>query len=251
LIAEHQKVAQELALAGEIQASFLPEALPNIAGWQLAATLQPARETSGDFYDFIRLSNGRLGIVVADVVDKGMGAALYMALCRTLIRTYAVEYDAQPDLVFEAANRRILLDTHTNLFVTVFYGILDPNTGTLTYGNAGHNPPYLLTEKHRDPVQALRSTGLPLGIFKDATWMQESVQLAPGDALVLYTDGIPEAQNRAEEFFGEKRWVEIAQGNLGRSAQDMQDALLAGVHRFMGDAPQLDDITLMVVVREY
>ena len=251
LIAEHQKVAQELALAGEIQASFLPDALPNIAGWQLAATLQPARETSGDFYDFIRLSNGRLGIVVADVVDKGMGAALYMALCRTLIRTYAVEYDAQPDLVLDAANRRILLDTHSNLFVTVFYGILDPITGTLTYGNAGHNPPYHLTDKNRDPVQALRSTGLPLGIFEDATWMQGSVQLAPGDALVLYTDGIPEAQNRAEEFFGEKRWVDIAQSNLGRSAQDMQDALLAGVHRFMGDAPQLDDITLMVVVREY
>jgi DNA-binding NarL/FixJ family response regulator len=236
LIAEHQKVAQELALAGEIQASFLPDALPNIAGWQLAATLQPARETS---------------IVVADVVDKGMGAALYMALCRTLIRTYAVEYDAQPDLVLDAANRRILLDTHSNLFVTVFYGILDPITGTLTYGNAGHNPPYHLTDKNRDPVQALRSTGLPLGIFEDATWMPESVQLAPGDALVLYTDGIPEAQNRAEEFFGEKRWVAITQGNLGRSAQDMQDALLAGVHRFMGDAPQLDDITLMVVVREY
>ena len=134
--------------------------------------------------------------------------------------------------------------------MTVFYGILDPITGTLTYGNAGHNPPYHLTDKNRDSVQALRSTGLPLGIFEDATWMPESVQLAPGDALVLYTDGIPEAQNRREEFFGEERLVEIVQGNLGYSAQDMQDALLTGVHRYMGDAPQRDDITLMVVVRE-
>jgi NarL family two-component system response regulator LiaR len=250
LIAEHQKVAQELALAGEIQASFLPEAAPSVAGWQLVSTLQPARETSGDFYDFIHLANGRLGIVLADVVDKGMGAALYMALCRTLIRTYAAEFDTQPDLVFGDVNRRILLDTHTNLFVTVFYGILDPVTGALIYCNAGHNPPYLLRNQSRVTGQALRSTGIPLGIFEDVTWTQESVQLAPGDALVLYTDGIPEAQNRREEFFGEKRLVEIAQGNLGRSAQDMQDALLAGVHRFKGDAPQHDDITLMVLVRE-
>ncbi len=250
LIAEHQKVAQELALAGEIQASFLPDTLPNVAGWQLAATLHPARETSGDFYDFVCLSNGRLGIVIADVVDKGMGAALYMALCRTLIRTYAVEYDAQPDLVFSVVNRRILLDIHTNLFVTVFYGILDPTTGTLTYCNAGHNPPYLLAAQNRDQVQALRRTGMPLGVLKDATWEQNSVQIATGDALVLYTDGIPEAQNRQEEFLGEKRLLENIQGNLGRSARDMQNALLAEVHRFMGDAPQFDDITLMVVVRE-
>jgi sigma-B regulation protein RsbU (phosphoserine phosphatase) len=250
LIAEHQKVAQELALAGEIQSSFLPNVLPNVAGWQLAAILEPARETSGDFYDFIRLSSGRLGIVVADVVDKGMGAALYMALCRTLIRTYAAEFDTQPDLVFSVVNRRILQDTHTNLFVTVFYGILDPTTGTLTYCNAGHNPPYLLSAQNRGPVQALRRTGMPLGVLEDAIWEQGSVQIASGDALVLYTDGITEAQDRQEEFFGEKRLLEIVQDSLGRSAQDMQDALLAEVHRFMGDASQFDDITLMAVVRE-
>jgi len=250
LIAEHQKVAQELTLAGEIQASFLPDALPNVAGWQLAATLEPARETSGDFYDFIHLPSGRLGIVVADVVDKGMGAALYMALCRTLIRTYAAEFDTQPDLVFSVVNRRILQDTHTSLFVTLFYGILDPATGTLTYCNAGHNPPYLLSAQNEAPVQALRRTGMPLGVLEETSWEQGSVQIASGDALVLYTDGIPEAQNRQEEFFGEERLLGIVQSSLGRSAQDMQDALLAGVHRFMGDASQFDDITLMVVVRE-
>lgn len=250
LITEHQKVAQELALAGEIQTSFLPNALPNIAGWQLSATLKPARETSGDFYDFVHLPNGQLGVVVADVVDKGMGAALYMALCRTLIRTYATEYESQPDLVFNVVNRRILLDTHTKLFATVFYGILDPTTGTLIYCNAGHNPPYLLSTQNRGSVQALRRTGIPLGVFENTTWEQGSVQIASGDALVLYTDGIPEAQNPQEEFFGEKRLLEITQNALGRSAQDMQDALLAGVHRFMNDTPQLDDITLMIMVRE-
>jgi NarL family two-component system response regulator LiaR len=250
LIAEHQTVAQELALAGEIQASFLPDALPDVAGWQLAATLEPARETSGDFYDFIPLPNGRFGLVIADVVDKGMGAALYMALCRTLIRTYAVEHDTQPELVFGAANRRILLDTHSKLFVTLFYGVLEPSTGLLTYCNAGHNPPYLLRDQNKGPVQALRRTGMPLGIFEDVSWEQNSVQLAPGDVLVLYTDGIPEAQDRQEAFFGEKRLQEIVQSNLGRSAQEIQDALLAEVRRFRGDASQNDDITLMVVVRE-
>jgi len=250
LIAEHQEVAQELALAGEIQTSFLPDALPNIAGWQLAATLKPARETSGDFYDFIPLSNGRLGIVVADVVDKGMGAALYMALCRTLIRTYATEYESQPDLVFTAANGRILLDTHTKLFATVFYGILDPATGTLTYCNAGHNPPYLLNTQNKEPVQALRRTGIPLGVFEDTTWERGSAQIAAGDVLVLYTDGIPEARDQQDEFFGEQRLLEIVQSNLGRSANDIQDTLLAEIHSFMGGTPQLDDITLMVVVRE-
>jgi DNA-binding CsgD family transcriptional regulator len=250
LIAEHQKVAQELALAGEIQASFLPDALPNVAGWQLAATLKPARETSGDFYDCIHLPNGRLGIVVADVVDKGMGAALYMALCRTLIRTYATEFDTQPDQLFSVVNRRILQDTRTNLFVTLFYGILDPTTGSLSYANAGHNPPYLLNAQNGDQVQALRRTGMPLGVLEEASWEQGAVQIASGDALLLYTDGIPEAQNGHEEFFGEKRLLEIVQSNLGRSAQVMQEVLLAEVHRFMADAPQLDDITLMVMVRE-
>jgi sigma-B regulation protein RsbU (phosphoserine phosphatase) len=173
-----------------------------------------------------------------------------MALCRTLIRTYAVEYDTQPELVFGAANRRILLDTHSKLFVTLFYGVLEPRTGLLTYCNAGHNPPYLLRDQNKGPVQALRRTGMPLGIFEDVSWEQNSVQLAPGDVLVLYTDGIPEAQDRQEAFFGEKRLQEIVQSNLGRSAQEIQDALLAEVRRFRGDASQNDDITLMVVVRE-
>jgi len=246
----HQRVEQELTLAGQIQASFLPDDLPRVPGWQLAATLEPARETSGDFYDVIPLPNSRFAIVVADVADKGMGAALYMALSRTLIRTYAVEYHTRPDFVLRVANRRILADTQAGLFVTVFYGVLDPITGTLTYCNAGHNPPYLLSARNTDTVQALRRTGMPLGIAKGVSWEQDVVQLAPGDMLVLYTDGVTEAQDGREAFFGKERLLEVVQTNLGRQAQNVQDALLAEVHEFVGDAPQFDDIALMVVVRD-
>jgi len=252
IAADYEQVGQELALAGEIQTSFLPDTLPELNGWQLTATLEPAKETSGDFYDLIPLPNGRLGILVADVAGKGMGAALFMALSRTLIRTYAVQYDTQADCVLSAANRRILMDTQATLFVTVFYGILDPDSGALTYSNAGHNPPYLLSAQDRDAVQSLIRTGTPLGIFEKATWEQKTVQIAPGDKLVLYTDGVTEAQNQQELFFEEERLLAVAQANLGRSAQAMQEALLTAVHEFVGDAPHAlrDDITLMVVARD-
>jgi serine phosphatase RsbU (regulator of sigma subunit)/DNA-binding CsgD family transcriptional regulator len=250
IAADHQKVGQELALAGEIQASFLPGGVPDVPGWHIIATLVPARETAGDFYDFIPLPNGRLGLLVADVAGKGLGAALYMALSRTLVRTYAAEYHTRPDRVLTAVNDRILMDTRASLFVTVFYGILDPVSGTLTYCNAGHNPPYVLNVKGGGSAQELGTTGIPLGIEEDLTWQQGAVSLAPGDVLVLYTDGITDAQDRQAVFFGEQRLLEIAQANLGRSARDILDVLIAEIQGFVDGAPQFDDITLMVVVRD-
>jgi serine phosphatase RsbU (regulator of sigma subunit) len=252
---DHQRVEQELALAWQIQSSFLPDDLPHIAGWQLAAVLKPARETSGDFYDVIPLSKGRFGILVADVADKGVGAALYMALSQTLIRTHATEYDSRPDQVLEATNRRILMDARASLFVTAFYGILDRAAGTLAYCNAGHPPPYLFSTQKKEPVQELRRTGMALGVLKDATWECKVVQLGPGDVLLLYTDGVVDAQDQQERFFGKERLLEIAQASLDsgesrmRSAQGIKDVLMAGVHQFVGGAPQFDDSTLMVVVR--
>jgi serine phosphatase RsbU (regulator of sigma subunit) len=249
----HHKVTQELAVASRIQESFLPPQPPHIPGWHLAVTLESARQTSGDFYDLISLPNRRWGIVIADVVDKGMGAALYMALSRTLIRTYASEYHASPGATFRVVNHRILTDAQVNMFVTAFYGVLDPFTNTLTYCNAGHNPPYLLRPRQAgtpNAVQLLHRTGMPLGILEGTTWEQNTVQFAPGDVLVLYTDGVTEAHNAQEELFGQERALKAAQANLERSAQDIMDALLAEVREFVGNAPQFDDITLMVVVRD-
>jgi serine phosphatase RsbU (regulator of sigma subunit) len=245
----HRKVEQELAVAWTIQSSFLPDHVPQVPGWQLAATLEPARQTSGDFYDFIPLPDGRLGLLVADVADKGTPAALFMALSRTLIRTYAVEHPAQPALALTAANRRICADTQSDLFVTVFYGVLDPANGALAYCNAGHNPPYLLRAGDGGAIEKLGNTGLVLGVLDEDLWEEATVQMAPGDLLVLYSDGIPEAQNAAEAFFREERLLRVLGRVRDRPAEQVQAAVLAEVRTFVGDAPQFDDLTLMVLVR--
>jgi serine phosphatase RsbU (regulator of sigma subunit) len=245
-----KRVARELATAGRIQASFLPESLPDTPGWQFAAVLQPARETSGDFYDLIPLHNGRLGIVVADVADKGMGAALYMALCHTLIRTYAAEHGSRPDLVLSATNRRILMDARAGLFVTAFFGILEPATGVVTYCNAGHNPPHVLRARDDGSAHALRPTGIALGVLEDGAWEQETVQLGPGDVLLVYTDGVTEAKDPRGNFYGPKRLVDATRACLPGSALEVQDSLLAELSGFVGGAPQFDDITLMIALRD-
>lgn len=257
----HQRTQQELAVAGRIQASFLPHEVPELQGWQLSATLEPARETSGDFYDLIPMWDGRLAIVVADVADKGLGAALYMALSRTLIRTYATEYSTRypenyayhPERVLNTVNQCILQDTSSDLFVTVFYGIIDPGTATLTYANAGHNPPFLISFDEGRPdqptVRTLDRTGIPLGIFSDISWERGSTQLLPGDVLVLYTDGVTEAENVRKEYFGETRLLETARVCLEQPANSLRQTLVDGIHEFARDAPQVDDITLLVVKR--
>lgn len=246
----YQNITQELRLAGKIQASFLPNKFPSIPGWQLAVTMLPARETSGDFFDVINLSDGRLGILIADVADKGVGPALFMALARTLIRTYAIEYDAEPEIVFFAANDRLLNDTRASLFVTAFYGILDPESGTFSYCNAGHNPPFIFKHGDNADIQALNRTGMALGIEPGVTWGQEKISLNPGDVLLLYTDGIPDAQDSQGRFFDDERLMETTRSHLGLPAYELQSVILDQIQNFVGDAPQFDDITLMILVRD-
>ena len=245
-----QTVTQELVSAGKIQAGILPERLPQITGWDLTAHLEPARETSGDFYDCIPLANGNMGIVIADVTDKGIGAALIMALTSTLIRTYATQYPTLPAFAMSAVNRRILSDTHGNMFVTAFYGVLEPKIGRLRYVNAGHNPPFLISSQKGKPVDKLHGTGMALGVLESAVWSQKIIRFAPGDFLLLYTDGITEARNRRGEYFGDDRLLRTIRFKLGSSAQEIREAVLDEVRGFLGDEPRQDDIALMVLARE-
>jgi serine phosphatase RsbU (regulator of sigma subunit) len=239
----------ELELAGSIQQNFLPESLPDIPGWQLSANLLPARQTSGDFYDVFQLPSGRIGLVIADVADKGMGAALYMALSRTLIHTYALELDIRPSLALASANHRILSDTRTDQFVTVFYGVLDPATGELTYANAGHDPPLVLDVCKGVTVDKLIRTGIPLGI-QESTWEEKCIQLCPGQILLMYTDGIPDTQDSQAEFYGIDRMVAVVRANLLMPVAVLQRALLEDVQAFENGNQQFDDRTLVIVGRD-
>jgi sigma-B regulation protein RsbU (phosphoserine phosphatase) len=171
-------------------------------------------------------------------------------LSRTLIRTYALEFELQPDLVFFSTNERILQDARANLFVTAFYGILDVKTGRLTYCNAGHNPPFLIRAGDGGRVDALTANGMPIGVDMDAFWKQAEVQIDPGDVLLLYTDGIPDAQNTEGAYFKDIRMIGMAQDKMGTSAQEIQRSVLESIQEFAGEAPQFDDITLLVVMRE-
>ncbi|HEX6304977.1 MAG TPA: PP2C family protein-serine/threonine phosphatase [Anaerolineales bacterium] len=240
---------QELVLAGKVQASLLPEALPTIPGWEMAADWRPARETAGDFYDVIHLPDGRLGIVMADVVDKGMGAALLMTLSRTLMRTFAADHPDQPERLLGAVNRRIIADLDANLFVTLFYGVLDPGSGALVYSNAGHPPPYIFHPGGGAPVEALAATGMPLGIADDSRWNSAHTHVPSGGLLLLYTDGVLDAQSPKGEFFGQAPMLELVQAQSGNPAREIQDALMAAVYAFAANEPQVDDITMMLLAR--
>jgi sigma-B regulation protein RsbU (phosphoserine phosphatase) len=172
-----------------------------------------------------------------------------MALSRTLIRTYAEEYDADPEIVFFAANNRLLKDARANLFITTFYGILDPSEGILTYCNAGHNPPYLIRDSDQKLVESLTRTGIAMGIEANSTWTTETITINAGDILVLYTDGIPDAQDQDGDFFNDEAIIDIARKNSGRLAHEIQSSIIESVQEFSGTTPQSDDITLMVLVR--
>ncbi len=246
---DHAEMTRELKKARKVQESLLPEKLPEIPGWQLEVALKPAHETSGDFYDCLAFPDGKLGLVIADVTDKGTSAALYMALSRSLWRAFAVNHPDKPELTLQETNRRISADTHGGLFITLFYGILNPLNGVFTYCSAGHHPALLLRIQNGS-IEDLEQTGIPLGVFEDAHWSQRSFKIKPGDALVLYTDGITDAQNAAEEFFGLERLREVMKRQYGKSAKELHEVLLGEVRNWMGDAPQYDDITLMVIVRE-
>jgi sigma-B regulation protein RsbU (phosphoserine phosphatase) len=243
-------MTREMDLAGEVQRGFLPKELPVTESWQFAVSLKPARETSGDFYDFRLLPDNNIGILVADVMDKGVGAALLMALCWFIIRSYAERYPKEPEKVLAAVNHRLLQEINIKSYLTVFYGELDPSNGKLVYSNAGHPPPLVVTGQKRRMIKELNRTGLPLGLFKNKSWEHGVVTLNPGDVLSIYTDGISEAQNARGLFFGDSRLKKILRRNNNASAQTIMDSILRDVDNFQGEMNQADDMALMVIKRE-
>lgn len=246
---KHQRVTQELQLAWDIQASFLPDRAPKVPGWDIAASLKPARQTSGDFYDFFTLPDGRLGIIIADVADKGLGAALYMALGRTLLLTYAHEYPENPAAVLHATNQRMLQDARAQMFITAFYGVLEPDIGRLIYCNAGHHPPLLIRNQGGGIPTRLNPNGMALGIDKDAAWVAVSQRMLAEDTLVLYTDGVVEAMGPKGDFFGMGRLETITKKVTHHPSRWVIRGIEEAVLKFQDGVTQSDDITLICIRR--
>ena len=210
--AEKERYTKELEIAKEIQDTFLPESVPAIPGIGIAAATIPAMEIGGDFYDFIPAGKGRWGIVIADVSGKGISAALFMALSRTLLHVSGGTA-SDPTAAIRQANQWIYEDGRSSMFVTVFYGVLDPAGMQFSYVNAGHNPPLLVRE---DRVQELcKSRGIALGVVPDVSIASTTLDLRHGDILVLYTDGVTEAFNDLNEAFGEERLKDFVLANRG------------------------------------
>ncbi len=246
-----QRLEEELEVSREIQRSMLPGAAPDIPGWDFAATYEAARLVGGDFYDFFTIPRHQvqLGMVIADVADKGIPAALFMALSRTVIRTVAIS-GRSPGSALMRANDVILNDTQSDLFLSVFYGRINVESGRLVYANAGHNPPlWFRAETHT--FQKLDTHGIVLGVLEAIELEEDRVDIAPGDVLVLYTDGVTEAMGAAGEEFGLLRLqavvAEAAEG--GASARDILKAVVGAVGAFTSGLPQTDDFTLCVVRR--
>lgn len=248
LEATNLRLQRELDLAGKVQATFLPAAMPQVEGWRFAAALRPARETSGDFYDLFRLPEGRLGLLIADVVDKGVPAALMMAMSAGLLQTYCDEHPSAPEEAFASVNRSLTRHLGGQQYLTALCGVLDPASGALAYANAGH-PAGLFLEPDGQELRRLGLGGPPLGILDEASWRRAGVQMMPGSGLVLHTDGLTDAQSADGAAFGARRLAAAVQARRGQPAEVILEGLLGEVEAFIGDAPQFDDIALLVVTR--
>lgn len=234
---------QEAALAGRIQRAILPRQFPALPSTAVYGDTHPAMDVGGDFYDAFVLPNGRLAFVVADVSGKGMAAALFMAVARTVLRSTAAAGSAQ---CLTSANDLLASDNEACMFVTVFYGVLDPVTGELDYANAGHNPPLLVSDG--GAIQALESTGdMPLGPFEGVTYRSRTIKLAPGSTLFLYTDGVTEAFAAGGEAYGEERLEHLLRHGEVRDPRQLVERVVAEVKEFMRGAQQSDDITCLAV----
>jgi serine phosphatase RsbU (regulator of sigma subunit) len=243
---ERERVEQELRVARSIQQASLPDEVPTLEGWQIAPFYQPAREVGGDFYDFFELEDGRLGIVVGDATGKGVPAALVMASTRSMLRAVAQALgSSSPGDVLGRVNDALVTDIPPNMFVTCFYGVLDPESGSFTYANAGHDLPYLW---HGGEAEELRARGMPLGLMPGMDYEQKEIELDAGDSALLYSDGLVEAHDPKGEMFGFPRLRELVAEHGEERA--LGDFLMEELYSFVGEGwEQEDDITLLTLRR--
>jgi serine phosphatase RsbU (regulator of sigma subunit)/predicted ester cyclase len=242
---ERERIEQELRVARRIQQASLPEEVPQLEGWQISPLYRPAREVGGDFYDFHPLSEGRLGLVVGDATGKGVPAALVMSTTCGMLQLAAQGLDSSsPGEVLVRVNEALLARIPTNMFVTCFYAILDPNSGTLRYANAGHDPPHV--RRSDDNAEELRARGMPLGLMPGMEYEEEVASLREGESVLFYSDGLVEAHDPEGQMFGFPRLrALVAKHGEERS---LGEYLLEELYSFVGEGwKQEDDITLLTL----
>ncbi len=241
------RLQEEMRLANEIQLNLLPKTPPEIANYDVAGQSIPAKEVGGDYFDYIPIGKTRMAFCLGDVSGKGMPAALLMANLQATLRGQSGR-DISCSQCVGKSNYLIFQSTDSKKFATLFYGILDWEKNQLCYSNAGHDNP-LLFGQGKDPIR-LQTGGIVLGFVPEFSFQEEKIGLETGNVLVFYSDGITEAMNAIEEEFGEHRLIEVVQKNLTETASKIIDLILEGIYSHVGDTPQMDDMTLMIIKRE-
>lgn len=241
-------IRRELDIAHSIQQSILPRTFPPYPqrrDFELFAEMIPAQEVGGDFYDFFLIDNQRLGLVIGDVSGKGVPAALFMAVTRTLLKSTALA-GLPPSACLQRVNSLLCLENASEMFVTLFYGILDTGTGTLAYSNGGHNPPYLL--RADGSAEALAGTGdMVLGALENRAYRERNAILASGDSIFLYTDGVTEAMNAAGTLYSDQRLAALLSHTNGAPPEQLIRSVVDSVRQYSGETPQSDDITALAL----
>src|SRR5215210_3846030 len=246
-VRERARVERELEVAKSIQQASLPEEVPTLEGWRINPFYRPAREVGGDFYDFHLLPDGKLGLVVGDATGKGVPAALVMSTtCGMLQATARALGSSSPGEVLAQVNETLVARIPSNMFVTCFYGVLDPGSGSLRYANAGHDLPYVRSD---DDAEELRATGMPLGLMAGMSYEEEEASLREGESVLFYSDGLVEAHNPQGEMFGFPRLRELVAEHADEE-RSLGDSLLEELYSFVGEGwEQEDDITLLTLER--
>ena len=248
---ERERLEQELRVARRIQQASLPKAVPTLEGWQISPYYQPAREVGGDFYDFHLLPEGRLGLVVGDATGKGVPAALVMSTTCGMLRL-AAQSHASPAEMLQGVNEVLFPNIPSNMFVTCFYAVLDPKSGSLRYANAGHDLPYL--RRGSGDAEELRARGMPLGLMPSMNYEEKEIVIDAGEGVLLYSDGLVEAHDskREREMFGFPRLRRLVAEHDADAAEErpLVDFLLEELYSFVGEGwEQEDDITLLTLLR--